>query len=122
MKEKQLSNDNVISLETRVAILEERQVNLATGISDIKNTLIRLETKTDNLFIHVDEKVESLRSLIEYKTHELYIQTNYKFDRTQTHFTTEISEAEKKAWNYFLLGIGAFLGNFALLAHVAHWY
>lgn len=53
------NNDNVLSLETRVALLEKGAISIEALIVDLRNGMNRLETKLDSHFLHLDNKIDN---------------------------------------------------------------
>jgi hypothetical protein len=86
-------NDNIVSLETRVALLEQGKVNTDMLIYDLRHAMNRMETKIDSLFLHVDTKIDALRS----------------------HGWTQFIIACSITFSGFTI-----LGG--MIAHVAHWF
>ena len=89
--------NNGLSLETEIALLKQGKINTEAILIDMKNTLVRLETKIDNLFLHLDNK---------FTTQSLHLDSK---------FTTQF-------WALTVLSASGFSILGGLLGHVAHWF
>jgi hypothetical protein len=95
-------NDNVVSLETRVALLEKGTSNIEALIFDLRNGQNALATKLDALFIYIDNKVESIDKKSENRFHIL---------------DAKISSTNALIWKLFLVSSGLSIGGFLTIGH-----
>lgn len=52
-------SENKHSSDTRLTLLEYRNINIESLILELKNGQNRLETKVDSLFLHFDKKLDA---------------------------------------------------------------
>jgi len=96
--------------ETRIALLEQSNLNINETLKDIKQGLIRLENKIDSLDKKMESKIDSLDKRIDIKINSVDQKLDIGFDKINS-----------RIWSLFLWGVGAFAAVLGLIAHAEKW-